>query len=354
MPKKKRFTRAFLPGPSERRRTHGLSIRPNNKFARCGSRRNRRKNKMRQTDGKLNFRALRKAQADAAVEHGSAFRFRTANDRHMLHRLPFRESELRVGIKCPVVERGMILPVVRVGKRYADELHTVALTARDEASARGFRVPGLAAVHAAAAPEQLVVVHICYTVDTAAAHGEYLCEHVVLKRRSHNEAEIVRGGTVSVGIEPVGISKVRDGKAKFLRFAVHLLNERIAAERTGDSERGVVAGSEQQPFQKLAERIALPGTKVHGRALYRCPLALHRNAAFRCGEIERGKRRHKFCCARNEHRRIGVFLCKYRAGFCVEHDHRFCRSAGRRGCRRSRGREQDRRCKNQNYRFFHK
>ena len=203
---------------------------------------------MRQTGGKLNFRALRKAQADAAVEHGSTFRFRTANDRHMLHRLPFRKSELRVGIKRPVVERGMILPVVRVGKRYADELHTVALTARDEASARGFRVPGLAAVHAAAAPEQLVVVHIRYTVDTAAAHGEYLCENVVLKRRRHNEAEIVRGGTVSVGIKPVRIGKMRNGKAKFLRFAVHLLNECIAAERTGDSERGVVAGSEQQPL----------------------------------------------------------------------------------------------------------
>lgn len=142
----------------------------------------------------------------------------------------------------------MILPVVRVGKRYADELHAVALTARDEASARGFGVPGLAAVHAAAAPEQLVVVHIRYTVDTAAAHGEDLREHVVLKRRSHNEAEIVRGGAVSVGIKPVGIGKVRDGKAKFLRFAVHLLNERTAAERTGDSERGIVAGGEQQPL----------------------------------------------------------------------------------------------------------
>ena len=142
----------------------------------------------------------------------------------------------------------MILPVVWIRKRYADELHTVALTARDEASARGFGVPGLAAVHAAAAPKQLVVVHIRHAVDTAAAHGEYLREHVVLKCRSHNEAEIVRGGAVSVGIKPVGIGKVRDGKAKFLRFAVHLLNERIAAERTGDSERGVVAGGEQQPL----------------------------------------------------------------------------------------------------------
>ena len=159
---------------------------------------------------------------------------------------------------------------------------------------------------------------------------------------------------MSVGIKPVRIGKMRNGKAKFLRFAVHLLNERIAAERTGDSERSVVAGGEQQPFQKLAERIALPCTKVHGRALYRCPLALHRNAAFRRGEIERGKRRHKFCCARNEHRRIGVFLCKYRAGSCVEHDHRFRRSAGWRECRRSGGREQDRRCQSQKYRFLHK
>ena len=92
------------------------------------------------------------------------------------------------------------------------------------------------------------MVHIRYTVDTAAAHGEDLREHVVLKRRRHNEAEIVRGGTVSVGIKPVRIGKMRNGKAKFLRFAVHLLNERITAERTGDSERGVVAGGEQQPL----------------------------------------------------------------------------------------------------------
>lgn len=285
---------------------------------------------------------------------GSTLRFQAADDRDLRHALPFGEHNFRVGIKRPVIERGMIFPVVRIGERYTDELHAAALTACDKTAARGLCVTGLSAVHAAAAPEQFVVVHIRHSVDAAAPHGKDFREHAVLQRCGHNTAEIVRGGAVSVGVQSVRVDKVRRREPKLFRFPVHPIDERLAAERTGNGKRRVVAGGEQQSFQKLAKRIALPRAEIHGGALHRRPLAAHCDNMLRRSKLKRGERRHKLRRAGDQHRHIGVLFRQDRAGARMEHDHRLRRGIRRCRSRKCRDREHGRCNQEQQYCFFHK
>ncbi len=82
-------------------------------------------------------------------------------------------------------------------------------------------------------------------------------------------SQVVGGGVLLVRVEPVGVDKMRVGKAELCYFCVHEPGEALhtAGNGYGDSRRRVVGRFEQHGIKKVLKGKFFATIKIYRRAL---------------------------------------------------------------------------------------
>ena len=133
-------------------------------------------------------------------------------------------------------------------------------------------------------------------------------EGLVLQRRAGQTRQIVGGGVVVVGGQPVRVGEMRVLQPQFGRALVHQQDEVLhrPAGRDGQRGRRVVARLEHQPVQQVGDGDLLALGKINRRALDPDGLLRHGDDRFRVQPFDGQQRGHNFRGRGHPHPRMRV------------------------------------------------
>ena len=201
--------------------------------------------------------------------------------------------------KAPVQHALRLFKPVGAGKRHADQLHALALGGKHEAAPRVRGIAGLAAGRAREGREQAVFAY--QHAGKVVAHpgdGGLLCagdaaEVPVLHRLPEDAREGEGAGFVAVGVEAVGVDKMRV-RAQFRRARVHPRRERLraAGHMLGDGDGGVVAAAQKQAVEHLLHGQCLAHAQIDGRARHAAGVFRGRHFLVQRAVLQRQQRGH--------------------------------------------------------------
>ncbi|MPN03111.1 hypothetical protein SDC9_150334 [bioreactor metagenome] len=162
--------------------------------------------------------------------------------------------------EAPVQQRQAVVGTLllrRPAHQHRDQALVAALGRAQQAVAGRRGMPGLDAVHARVAPQQQVAVGL-----GDVAYGEFLDLVVrirlgeVADQRAPQQRQVVRGGDMALGGQPVRVDEVGRLHADLLGVGIHQLGERLlaAGDVFGQRDRGIVAGLHHHALFHLLQR----------------------------------------------------------------------------------------------------